>query len=169
MTELSLGARNLLAQDADLRALLARSAKWDTWIFDENPVGSKIENTSKCLIVLTEGDAWSGANEHNTEWFPTLRVDVWADPSRTENGTVKTFDAKSKIERIARVVDRHFHRVHPWERGEPLIWGTAEEISSKTGVVINTSKRATGSIIYSPIRDTDGAWMGRITYNISRP
>ena len=149
--------------------MLARSTKWDTWIFDENPVGSKIENTSKCLIVVTEGEAWSGANDHNTAWFPTLNVDVWADPTRNENGSIKLYDAKTKIERIARVVDRHLNRKHPWEKGIPLIWGTAEEISAKTGVVVATCLRASGNIVYSPIRDTEGAWMGRITYNISRP
>lgn len=170
MTELSLGARNLLAQDEELRGMLARSVKWDTWIFDENPVGSKIENTSKCLIVITEGDAWTGANEHNTAWFPTLDVDVWADPTRNEdNKSVKLFDAKTKIERIVRQVDKSLHRLSAHNRGLPMIWGTAEEIDSKTGVVVATSLRASGNIIYSPIRDTDGAWMGRVTYNISRP
>lgn len=170
MTTLSLAARNLLAQDADLRAMLARSESWDTWIFDENPVGSKIEQTSKCLIVITEGDPWTSANEHNTLWFPTINVDVWADPSRNANKSVKIFDAKTKIERIIRQVDKSMHRVQPsGPDGMPVLWGTAAEISSKTGQLIVDSKRSSGGIIYSPIRDTEGAWMGRATYNISRP
>lgn len=170
MTKLSLGARNLLAQDADLRAMLARSQKWDTWIFDENPVGSKIEMTSKCLIVITQGEPWTGANDHNTMWFPTLYVDIWADPTRNDNKSVQVFDAKNKIEAIARQVDKSLHLVDPANaQGMPQIWGTADEITQKTGVVVVDSKRSSGSIVYSPIRDTDGAWMGRVTYNISLP
>lgn len=170
MTVLSLAAKNLLVQDKELTPLIGRSQSWGYWIFEDEPTGAKFEKTSKVLIVVSEGDAWAPSNGHNTLWFPTLYVDIWADPTRNANGSVRTPDAKDKIERIARIVDRHFHRVDSADlNGMPIVWGTSEEISAKTGVIVTGSLRGSGNVIYSPIRDAEGAWMGRLTYNIIRP
>ncbi len=169
MTELSLAARNLLAQDAGIKALVAKSQSWDTWIFDENPVGSKIENTSKCLIVLWEGDPWTAPNPHNTMTFPTLVVDIWADPTRNADKSIKKFDAKNKIEDIHKLVRAHFHTVDmATPQGTPFIWGTASEIASRTGLVVAASQLLSGPS-YSPVRDSEGSWMGRYTYGVNVP
>ena len=169
MTKLSLSARNLLAQDTAITALLGKSVSWDTWIFDENPLNVHVENNSKVLIVVSEGDPWAPANQDNTMSFPTLIVDIWADPSRNSNKSVRQFDAKDKIEAVKALVDQHFHLVDGARPGGQLhIWGTAAQIASKTGLVVTGSTRASGPI-YSPIRDTDGAWMGRMTYNVNVP
>lgn len=169
MTRLSLAARNYLAQDPALRAHLGRSASWDTWIFDEDPVNVHVENTQRCLIVVSEGQPWSAPNGHNTIEFPTLTVDIWADPTRNSDLSVRLFDAKTKIENIKRLVDRHFHLVDPaTSTGMPYIWGTAEQIANKTGVVVTQSKRRSGPD-YSPVRDSEGSWMGRLIYEVSVP
>lgn len=169
MTELSLAARNFLAQDAGLRALVGRSASWDTWIFDENPINVKVENTSRCLIVVNEDGTWTSPNDHNTMTFPQLVIDVWADPTRNEDRSVKVNDAKSKIERIQKYLDKHFHLVDSGTRqGMPYVWGTGAQVASKTGVVVAGSHRMSGPV-FSPIRDTDGAYMGRFTYGVNVP
>ena len=169
MTDLSLAARNFLAQDADLRALLGRSASWDTWIFDQSPINVRVENTSRCLIVVNEEGQWTSPNPHNTMRFPRLVVDIWADPTRNQDRTVQLFDAKSKVEDIVKIVDRKFHRVDPGTPdGRPLILGTAEQILAKTGVVVTGILRSSGPD-YSPIRDCEGAFMGRLVYDVNVP
>lgn len=169
MTDLSLAVRNLLAQDEGLKLLLGKSASWDTWIFDEKPVNVKVENTSKCLIVINEADPWTTPNQHNTMKFPMIIVDIWADPTRNIDKSVQKFDAKTKIEDIQDFVDKYLHLVEPGDvNGNPQIWGTSAQIAAKTGVVVTGSQRLSGPS-YSPIRDTDEAWMGRYTYGINKP
>lgn len=167
MTQLSLGIRNLLAQDSELKALLGRSQSWDTWIFSDDPVGVKVENTQKSLIVVTENGTWTAPNGHNTERFPRVFVDVWSDPTRNANLGVKVFDAKDKIEAIVKVVNKHLHTVNLSNpQGMPYIWGTAEQIADKTGVVVAGSQQLEGPD-YSPIRDSTGSFMGRVTYGVN--
>lgn len=167
MTQLSLGIRNLLAQDAELKSLLGRSVSWDTWIFSDDPVGVKVEGTQKCLIVITENGTWSSPNAYNTQRFPRVFVDIWADPTRNANLSVQLPDAKDKIEAIVKVVKRHLHTVDPSRsNGMPLIWGTAEQIADKTGVVVAGSQQLDGPD-YSPIKDSTGSFMGRLTYGVN--
>jgi hypothetical protein len=167
MTQLSLGIRNLLSQDTALRSLLGRSVSWDTWIFSDDPVGVKVEGTQKCLIVVTENGTWSPPNSYNTQRFPRVFVDIWADPTRNSNGSVKISDAKDKIEVIVKRVNSHLHTVDQARpNGMPLIWGTAEQIADKTGVVVNGSQQLDGPD-YSPIRDSAGSFMGRLTYGVN--
>jgi len=169
MTDLSLAVRNLLAQDQGLRALLGRSQSWDTWIFDEHPVNVKVENTGRCLIVVNEEDTWTTPNQHNTMRFPRLFVDIWADPTRNSDKSIKKFDAKKKIEDIQAFVDKHLHLVDSGTpSGEIYIWGTAEQIASKTGVPITGSQRLDGPT-FSPISNAEGAYMGRLTYGVNKP
>lgn len=168
MTTLSLAARNTLAQDPELKALLGRSVSWSTWIFDEDPLNVHVENTSRSLIVINEGDPWTSSNGHNTMTFPSLVVDIWSDPSRNSDKTVKVSDARTKIFGIKKLVDKHFHLVDSGtSQGLPWIWGTAAQIASRTGVVIAGSHHLSGPS-FSPIRDTDGAYMGRIIYAVNQ-
>lgn len=169
MTDLSLAVRNLLAQDTGLTALLGKSQSWPTWIFDERPVNVKVENTGKCLIVINEGPQWTEPNQHNTMKFPTILVDIWADPTRNTDKSVKMFDATKKIEDIQDFVDKHLHLVDPGDAsGNPRIWGTAQQIATKTGVIVTGSFRRSGPE-FSPIRDAEDAYMGRLIYGINKP
>lgn len=171
MTALTLAIRNELARIEPLTALLARSASWDTWIFDQRPVKAAIEGTQKCMIVVSQGGSYTGANDSNTLRFPQVHIDIWADPTRNmvaEDRPVKVYDAESKIEKIFPYVDAFLHRV---DRGTPsgdlLIWGTTDEVATKTGVVVAGSLRLSGDIEYSPVRDSVGTMMGRITYGVN--
>lgn len=169
MTTLSLAARNMLIQDVTLTALLGRSSTWSSWVFDQKPLGVKVEGTSRCLIVVNEGSPWTSPNEHNTMKFPTLLVDIWADPTRNDDKSVKHWDADTKIENIQDELDRLLHLVDPGtSHGMPYVWGTAAQVATQTGVVIAGCLRISGPEI-SPIRDSDGSFMGRLTYGVNRP
>ena len=168
MTSLSLAARNLLGQDPALKALLGRSASWSTWVFDETPY-ARFEGTSKCLIVVNEEGTWTFPNEHNSMRFPKLIIDVWADPTRNPDKSVKVQDAKTKIEDIGKHLNRHFHLVDGGTpTGMPFVWGTAEEIAAKSGVVITGSQRLNGPE-YSPVTDSQGSIMGRYEFGVNVP
>lgn len=167
MTLLSLAVRNTLAQDDRFREWIPKSANWDIWIFDEKPVMAKFEGNSKCLIVVNEGEPWTSPNGHNTLEFPSLIVDIWADPDRKADKTVAVDNARDKIKAVAKIVNEHLHRVNPGGAdGGFIIWGTEEQISTKTGVLVTESKRLSGPI-FSPIKDTEKAWMGRYTYGVN--
>ena len=147
MTELSLAVRNLLAQDEALRTLLGRSPTWDTWIFDETPIGVKVEGSQRSWIVVNEDGTWTTPNEHNTLGFPRIKIDIWSDPIRNADGSVKQFNARTKIKAIAKLVNKHLHTVDMADNnGMPFVWGTAAEISTKTGVVVAASQRLTGPL-----------------------
>lgn len=171
MTTLTLAIRNELARIPALTALLAKSDAWDTWIFDERPVKVAIENTSKCMIVVSSADSYSGANDHNTMRFPQVYVDVWADPTRdtTRPGRpVKIYDAEMKIEKIFKHVDAFLHRTDPGSpAGGVLIWGTAAQVAAQTGVILAGSHRISGEVSISQVKDSEGTLMGRIAYGIN--
>jgi len=168
MTSLSLAARNVLLAEPGIRSLIAKSPTLGTWVFDERPLGGKIEGTGLCLIVVNEERPYSSPNEHNTMKFPQLIVDIWADCTRNPDSTPKVYDAKDKIEAIEKVVDRLFHTVDRSMNHSVIIWGTPEEIALKAGVVVAGSQRLNGSPEYSPIKDAEGAFMGRLIYGVNK-
>ena len=170
MTLLSLAVRNTLAQDTTLKTLLGKSPSWDTWIFDERPVGVSLEKSSKCWIVVNEESPWTVSNDHNTMTFPTIVIDIWADPTRNTGGdkSVRSFDAKTKIKLIEKYVDAHLKTIDMADRyGLPIVWGTAAEIAARTGIVISASQKLSGPD-FQPVNDTDGAWMAKYTYGVNQ-
>ncbi len=166
MTALSLAVQRTLARDTALTSLLAKSTILGPWVFDEKPTGAKIEGTQKCLIVINEGPQWTSPNTHNTLKFPTLYVDIWADPTRNDDGSVRVENAKNKIENIQKQVDRILNRMDSGtDAGGLIIFGTAAQVSTKSGVAVASSKRMAGPV-YSEVTDSLGSWMGRLTYSI---
>lgn len=166
MTSLSLNVRNQLARRVSLTALLGSSAHWTTWIFDQRPIGIKVENTQKCMIVVNEFRPFTSPNEHNTMRFPQITIDIWADPTRNSNLSVKTYDADNKIEAIAKEVDAVMHTVdRGTPSGMPIIWGTQAQELAKTGSVIAGSERLDGPD-YSDVKDSEGTRMGRLIYGV---
>jgi hypothetical protein len=175
MTKLTLDARNYLAQDPNLRMLLGRSVSWDTWIFDTKPY-AKIENSESSLIVINEAGNWQPRNQHNTERFPRLRVDIWSDPTRNTDKSVKVHDADDKIQAIHAVLTKHLHLVHqsvtrddPAWMGTPgstHIWGTDDQIEDKTGSFIVGSTELSGPELVN-VTDSQGTRMGTLYYGVS--
>jgi len=167
VTRLSLGARNLLAQDPAVRALVGHDSVWtDGWIFDSN-IFARIENSQKCAIVLSEVTPYTNKNAHNTMDFATLAVDVWADPTRNADGSMRRDDADEKIEAVIKAAEKHLHTVALSKPGgEFHRWGTAAQIADGTAIAILGSTRISGPT-FTPIADTEGGVMGRYTYAVN--
>lgn len=164
MTHLSLAARNTLAQDTALTDLIAKSTMWDTWIFDERPVGARFESNGKALVVINEVGTYTSPNEHNRLQFPMLRVDIWADPDRKPDKTVLRDNAKQKILDIARQIDYTLHNVAGASSGW-YVWGTEDQIDARTGIYVVRSQRL-GGPDFNPIEGAEKAWMGSYTYGV---
>lgn len=172
-----LAAQRILVQDPNLLAsgLLGSDDTWDKgWVFPEKP-GATIENSQKCAIVITLGSPWTDPNPHNRAEFATLVVDIWADPTRRADKSVRFDDAQDKIVRLTKIVDQSFHIVNNsvpadapaylGERRMPRIWGTAQQVLDRTGITIVESSRGSGPEM-APMANNPGGYRGRLTYNV---
>lgn len=166
MAQLAYDVRNYLAQQKDLTDLLASSPNWGTWIYADKPLG-KIENTGKALVVISENGSSDSSNSHNTLAFPRLYVDVWADPTRNPDGSVRQQDADIKIGKIHKLLSKYLHLVDNGTRqGMPICWGNQAQMLTYTGSLINSSQRD-GEPTYYDVADGNGARMGSVTYSVS--
>lgn len=172
MTAFTLAARNLLVQDPDIRANVGSSPHWATWVFEDHPM-VLLEYSQTCLIVISENGTWSAMESGFNVRYPLFRVDVWADPTRNPDNTVKAYDATDKIEAIFPFLQRHFHPTNtgvppdaPAFMGSPggmRRWGTPEQMVVGKGVTLLNCELRAGPI-YSDITDVDGGVMGRFEY-----
>lgn len=166
--DLALDARNWLAQQPSVTALLGSDDIWDTWIFSGEPQ-RRIENTQRCAIVIFVDDAWSPANAHNTLSFPRLVVDVWADPTRDNvSKAIKKQDAKAKVHSVYKAVDKFLHTVNMDNgQGGVIQWGSPSDLAADRASRIISSARLDGFPSFSPVKDGNGAWMGRVRYGVT--
>lgn len=166
MTRLSKAVRNLLVADPAIFASVGNDTVWlDGWIFFDN-IYVRLENTQSSAIVITENSSFSAPNPYNTMLFPKLTVDIWSDPTRSADNSIKVQDAKDKIEALHVLIKPHLHTINMHDQGQTIFWGTPAEISTKTGVAVAGSQQLSGPE-YSPIKNGNGAWMGRFTYGIN--
>lgn len=165
-TLLDLAARNLLASQPSVIALIGTAPDWGPAVFNDEPTVT-VENSQKALIVVTESGSWAGANLHNTASFPRLIVDIWADPDRNPDKSVRVQNAKEKINAVHKEVKKFLHTVNMSDdEGRPIMWGTPEQIEDRTGYRIHGSQFLTGPEFY-PVRDGNGAFMGTFIYGVS--
>jgi len=163
MTKLVNAAVDYLTQQISVTNLLGSDSQ-GPWIFANTPWAT-IENTGTSMVVITTGNGW-GANEHNTARFPTLVVDIWSDPTRNADNSVEQKDADDKIENVYLAIDKFFHLVNKsTPSGGAIFWGTASEISSKTGVRIISSVRQNEPQVQDAL-NTEGTLMGSVRYNL---
>jgi len=165
MTKLVYAARNFLVQQSSVTDLLGIDDLGDPMIYANQPEAT-IENTGTSMIVITSTTGW-GANAHNTARFPTLFVDIWSDPTRNPDNSVKRKDADLKLEKVYEAVDKFLHRVSNSEPGgRSVMWGTATELANRTGLRIISSVRK-GEPEINPAFNDEGALIGRIRYDVT--
>lgn len=157
MTALTVAIANELKTDTDLTDLLGTTPWYGSWIFTQKPF-VMVENSQKSLIVITHEGSWAAANDYNTEQFPRIAVDIWADPQRNDDHSVALDDTEDKIEAVLKIVKKHLHRVsNSNPDGTSIFFGT---------VRIHSTKFTTGPEIF-PISDGNGGQMGRSYFNIA--
>lgn len=114
----------LLGSDRQYPAWVFRSADGDP----SRPVGE----SGKCAIVVAHTGTWALKNAHNTATFPTLRIIIYADNTRDDDGVTLYTDAADKCLEIYYRIDPLFHdpaknikywgdfRVHDCIAGSPF-------------------------------------------------
>lgn len=190
MTRLTLGARNLLVQAPEVKALIsagvlgggAAFSTWkDGWVFADQPYANIESRSHMALVVISDGGGWQGPDPAGTSRFPRLLVDIWASPTRhvSDHTSVKIQDADILIEDVFAALRPYLHTVNlgvpgspdhsltTWQGvpGSPRVWGTAAQIVGRTGVTVLSSEQQ-GEPNFSDVRDGNGARMGRYAFGL---
>lgn len=140
------------AADLDALGLLGSDSEWPRWIW-ENNLNNLIENSQKVAVVLSPASSWTSPNTFNSLRFPRLQVDIWADPDRNDDLSVSVQNAKEKINLVHLAMRRYLHSVSP----EIVFWDTLRVLGSSNS----------GDVTYSPVSDSNGAFMGQTFYNLT--
>lgn len=92
----------------------------------------KVEGKGSRAIVVSRNNGWATPDPVRSAEFPILRLRLYADPDRDDNGEITTYNAEEKAWAMYRAVDPLFHN----KRG--VRWGGTE---STAGLYVVTSKR----------------------------
>ncbi len=163
MTDIVKAVQEGLQNAPAIQALVAppyigEDAAWDMgWIFDAK-LRVTLENTQLCAIVVNYGGGWSPPNIHNTMRFPQVVVDIWADPTRNSDHSVKYDDARAKAFRVYEAVYKVMHTVNrSLPAGTSIHWGDERIVSSE----------ALAEPDITPVSDGNGAYMLRARFGIT--
>ena len=185
MTRLTVAARNLAAiipgvQDMVTAGTIGSDSVWtDGWIFSDKPYANIEKKSHTALIVISPGGSWKAPNSHNTARFPLMNIDIWASPTRGSDLSPIRPDADTLIEDVLDVLFPYFHTVNsdvpgissdpelPYlgKPGFPRVWGTEEEISSRSGVVI-VSSQLLAEPTFADVEDGNGARFARFSFGV---
>lgn len=138
MTDIVSDVQTYLQADSGIQELvgvdgyIGQDQAWvNGWIWDSQ-LEDRIEGSEKCAIVVSYAGPWGSPLEGNTVRFPAVVVDIWADPTRNEDGSVYEHDAKAKCFRIYDRVDRALHLVNrDREDGGAIFFGLTRIFSSE--------------------------------------
>jgi hypothetical protein len=180
MTRLTLDLRNLLVQTPEIKTMVENKiigkgvAFSDGWVFDTKPYANIEKKSYQALIVITHDGTWQAPNEHNTARFPRILVDIWASPTRKADGSPVIDDADYLIEDVMKSIRPYLHTVNmdvsedgfQGPAGYPRVWGTPEQIQSRTGSLIFFSQ-SLGEPQFNDVKDGNGARMGRFAFGVA--
>lgn len=79
-----------------------------------------LDRTGQRAIVVKRGGGWAMAQPRNTQEYPLLQMEFWADHQRHEDGTIANEDGLTSAMAMYRAVDPLLHGVRDqW-------WGTTD-------------------------------------------
>jgi hypothetical protein len=104
--ELETGARKMLLSDDTIRGYVVSGDETRCY---KHRLEVPVTGTGKIAIVVSRNGGWAQPDEVQTVEFPVLRVDVFADPTRFDDGGIRIMDGEDKGAAVLRVVDRLVH------------------------------------------------------------
>lgn len=116
------------------------------------------EGTSSSAAVLSIQGAWARPNDHNTERFPRLQLEIFSDCSRDTTGAIATRDAEPR----ALAAWEFFNAELDRKNGFSEIWGRTE---TDPGVRVNGSQLMSLPDVYD-VNDWDGGKRLQVTYGL---
>lgn len=126
------------------------------WIFDSN-LFVRMENSQKCSIVVSYAGGWNAPDSDSQTYFPAVYVDIWADPTRNADNSVKVQDARAKAFRVYEQVKKVLHLTRRSENGHPVRFNNT----------VISSSEILGEPELEKVSDGDGAYMMRLRVGIS--
>lgn len=114
--EIEAGVRRLLLDDPAVSGYVGTKV-WKYRLEDA------LDGSGGRAIVVSRVGGWTSPNELNTQEFPKLRVELWADQSRNEDGTISVNDGESSAFAMFRVVDPLLHGVRDVRWGDLFVVG----------------------------------------------
>lgn len=82
-----------------------------------------IDGTGGRAIVVKRDGGWALPESRNTQEYPLLRVEFWADHTRGANGEILTYDGMTAAQAVYRALDPVIHGVRDqW-------WGATQDRS----------------------------------------
>jgi hypothetical protein len=145
--ELVTAARKQLLRDTGIKNLVVDRV-WK-WRLEES-----LEGTGQTAIVLRNGGNWSKPGKNSQE-YPILTVECYADHSRTPDGSYPVLDREDRVMQLIRAVDRIFHQVDR----EVRYWPEGDE----SGLLVLGSFRGTEP---TDVVERHGVAVSRITYDV---
>lgn len=148
-----IGIRRYLLTNPALLDLLGSDDNWESYVFRKQAyVG--LEGTGKAMIVLNWASGWASPNMHNTTQFPTLQVEIYADPDRTVMG-FPTDSHNSPDDRVEDV----------FTMLNPMLHWTVKRIADFNGVRVTNSTLA-GEPDTMDVPDGDGQVRMTVNYQM---
>lgn len=147
--DVALAARRHLASVAAIRAGLGPTgsdSESAVWLFVRE-LSLVVEGTSRAAAVLSLDGGWSRPNTHNTARFPRLKLEIYADASRSGT-SISRRDAESRAWAAWEPFDRILHRTDAFVE----VWGSG---SGDPGCRVWGSQLMTHPDVYD-IADWDG-------------
>jgi hypothetical protein len=134
--EIESAARRMLLQQQAVTGYVQNRI----WRHDRQEV---LDGTGQRAIVLRRNNGWAQREQRNTQEFPILLVECWADSTRDDCGQIVKADALDNAYALHRVVDPLLHG----KRG--VRWGGVNGlliVSSQTWAepISETAERAHG-------------------------
>lgn len=126
------------------------------WVFrpSVSPApNANVESSGKCALSFLHYDDWAPQSSRNTLVYPTLRMYIFADRSRDENGNPVADDATEKCKQV-------------WDRINPLFHDPGNRIHAFDQFRIVSTLGGSQRLSISPIEDGDGSVEGACSYEL---
>lgn len=98
-----------------------------------------LDGTGGRAIVLKRAGGWTSPQQRNTQEYPKLRVELWADQERNADGTVKEQNGLTSALAMFRAVDPLLHGVRDVRWGELFVIGCSRWSEPLPGTSHDTS------------------------------
>lgn len=114
--------RELLADPGflDLLASAIGGTLADPWVWQEYEYAD-VRGKGVASVLLVDAGVWSTMNTHNTQEFPVLGIEIYADTPRTSELAPARRTAQDLARDVFTPIRRVFHRPDPGN----VLWGVA--------------------------------------------
>lgn len=112
--EVEAGLRRFLLDDDTVNGYVAGKV-WKHRLEDS------IDGTGGYAVVVSRTGGWAVPDSVKTAEYPKVRLELWADPTRNDDGTIRQADGETKAFGLFRAVDPLIHGERDARWGELVV------------------------------------------------